>query len=122
MEGNNPNPSSQIPGSPTGTNVRLGTGNYVVNETPTQSVFEDSTTFLDSHPEVLSFRILPIFTGDCTNLIGSLETATGTIAAGESQTCIGLNQIQIAAFPEPTTATLTVKKQVFGCDNFVDSL
>jgi hypothetical protein len=32
VEGNNPNPSSQFPGSEAGTDVTLGPGNYVVDE------------------------------------------------------------------------------------------
>ena len=100
MEGNNPDPSSPFPGSEAGTDVTLGPGNYVVDETETQSVIDDANTFLNNHPEVFSFQILPSFTGDCTNVIGNAE-ATGTIAAEDSQTCIGVNQICLTAFPIP---------------------
>ena len=30
---------------------------------------------------------IPTFSGDCTQILGASQTATGTIAAGESQTC-----------------------------------
>jgi hypothetical protein len=41
LTGNNPDPSSQFPGSPTGTDVTLGPGNYVVSETTDESFQTD---------------------------------------------------------------------------------
>jgi hypothetical protein len=117
VEGINPDPSSPFLGSPIGTDVRLDAGNYVVNEIVTESVIEDAETFQANHPEVVGFGNQVTFIGDCNNLIGSYE-ATGTISAGESQTCNVINQYFLTILPEPTTATLTVKKQVFGCDDF----
>ena len=118
MEGNNPASSSQFPGSATGTDNTLGPGNYVVEETRTQSVVDDETTFQANHPEVIGFGYLVSFTGDCTNVINSFEK-TGTIAAGESQTCNTIILYFLLVFPEPTTATLTVKKEVFGWDELI---
>jgi hypothetical protein len=81
VEGNNPDPSSPFPGSPTGTDVTLGPGNYIVSETEGEMLDEDLKTFTDTHPGRAIAISLPSFTGDCTRA-GS--EATGTIATGES--------------------------------------
>ena len=46
VEGNNPDPSSPFPGSPTGTDVTLGPGDYVVSETASETFLEDFQLFL----------------------------------------------------------------------------
>ena len=51
MEGNNLDPSSPFPGSPTGTEVTLGPGDYVVSETYSNSIFDDIQTFFANHPD-----------------------------------------------------------------------
>jgi hypothetical protein len=83
VEGNNPDPSSPFPGSPppTGTDVTLGPGDYVVSETFSDSIFDDQQTFLANHPSRVIGLLPPSFTGACTE---SVSLATGTIAVGES--------------------------------------
>ena len=94
----------------------MGAGNYVVNEVVTQSAIEDLESFVDTHPRVTGYGNQVIFTGDCSNVINSFE-ATGTIETGESQTCNVINQYFLLVFPEPTTASLTVNKEIYGCNN-----
>ena len=67
VEGNNPDPSSPFPGSPTGTDVTLGPGDYVVSETTGETFGEDLQTFFDNHPDRSeSLLYAPSsFTGDC---------------------------------------------------------
>jgi hypothetical protein len=102
VEGNNPDPSSTFPGSPAGTDVTLGPGDYVVTETIEESVFDDVFTFFENNPD--RFFIVVIdhsFTGDCNFLdfSGTEVRATGTIAAGESQTCNAINAFTINSEP-----------------------
>ena len=91
----NPVPS-QFPGSESGTIVTLSPGNYIVTETPnTTSINQDITTLLMQFPGVDSVGIdPPVFTGDCTELFPG-NRATGTIEAGESQTCNIVNNFVI---------------------------
>lgn len=53
VEGNNSDPSSPFPGSPppTGTDVTLGPGNYVVTETREDSVIDAALTFLENNAD-----------------------------------------------------------------------
>ena len=99
VEGNNPDPSSPFPGSPTGTDVTLGPGGYVVLETDGETLDEDIQTFLDNHPENAIGLFPPSFTGDCTGT--DFFEATGTIAAGESQTCNVINAFTIISIGPP---------------------
>jgi hypothetical protein len=97
VTGNNPDQSSQFPGSSTGTDVILGPGNYVVTEAE-EEAFENIDIFLDNHPEVTVITGDHSFTGDCTQFGGGgfLEfQARGTIAAGELQTCNAINAFTI---------------------------
>ena len=81
MEGNNPDPSSLFPGSPTGTDVTLGPGNYVVTETIEDSVADDISTFFENNPDrFFIVTRLSSFTGDCTEEIVDEIQAIGTIA------------------------------------------
>jgi hypothetical protein len=75
VTGNNPNPS-EFDGSNDPVEVTLGAGNYVVKE---------FTGFIGTPPDV-SLTQSAQFAGDCTQDNGFFN-ATGTIAAGESQTC-----------------------------------
>ncbi|HJU59440.1 MAG TPA: hypothetical protein VJ583_06800 [Nitrososphaeraceae archaeon] len=90
----NPIPS-QFPGSESGTVVTLGPGNYVVTETPSStSINQDITTVLQI-TGVESVGIdPPVFTGDCTEVFPG-NRATGTIGAGESQTCNIVNNFVV---------------------------
>ena len=97
VEGNNPDPSSPFPGSPTGTDVTLGPGNYVVSETEGETLDEDLQTFRDNNFGRTIAMSVPSFTGDCTRT--STVQATGTIAAGESQTCNAINAFLISGPP-----------------------
>ena len=101
VEGNNPDPSSPFPGSPTGTDVTLGPGDYVVSETSGETLNEDIQTFADKHPDRASLfshhRLQEIV------LKPSLSEATGTIATGESQTCNVINAFSIITFTPPLT-------------------
>jgi hypothetical protein len=103
----NPVPS-QFPGSESGTIVTLGAGNYVVSETPDVVAIQADIDYLVQQFEAqsggteytISYQV--IFTGDCTdvnpNNPNSTE-ATGTIGAGESQTCNIENHFTITAIP-----------------------
>ena len=99
VEGNNPDPSSPFPGSPTGTDVTLGPGDYVVSETADETFLEDFQTFFENNPDRGIFTSVPSFTGDC-NGISSFQ-ATGTIAVGESQTCNVINAFSIINISPP---------------------
>ena len=89
----NPVPS-QFAGSESGTVVTLGPGNYVVIETRTTSVDEDVATLVQD-PGIESINIqAPIFTGACTEIVPG-DRATGTIGAGESQTCNIVNNFVV---------------------------
>jgi hypothetical protein len=97
FEVTNDNPvPSQFPGSESGTIVTLGPGNYIVTETPdTTSINQDITTLLMQFPGVDSVGIdPPVFTGDCTEVFPG-NRATGTIEAGESQTCNIVNNFRV---------------------------
>ena len=96
VEGNNPDPSSPFPGSPTGTDVTLGPGDYVVSEISGETLAEDLATFADNHPGRAVGLFTPSFTGDCTP---GLFTAIGTIATGETQTCNVINAFSISSTP-----------------------
>ena len=91
VEGNNPDPSSPFPGSVTGTDVTLGSGNYVVSEILTDAFFEAIDTLAATHPAVGTIILDLSFTGDCNPVFNEPET-TGTITAGESQICNALNE------------------------------
>jgi hypothetical protein len=103
----NPVPS-QFPGSESGTVVTLGAGNYVVSETFNAASLEAELELIEAELKRLAggggvrdYEITgPIvsFTGDCTAVnLGS--EATGTIAAGESQTCEIENHFDIGLAP-----------------------
>ena len=106
IEGNNPSRNNFPGSSGTGTNVALEVRPYNV----TEQGF-DSTT-----PDICNTRGFKAGSdlGEnlfiCTNFS---EDCSGDISAGESLSCT-IDNVVI-----DTTATLTVKKQVFGCDNIV---
>jgi hypothetical protein len=90
----------QFPGSESGTIVTLGAGNYVVSETVDNASLEAEIEFLEAELKriaggggIRDYEITgPIisFTGDCTDVNPNnprSTEATGTIGAGESQTC-----------------------------------
>ena len=85
----NPIPS-QFPGSESGTVVTLGAGNYVVTETDDPSVLTDLGTLLQQFNQggggPFFIQRAQSLTGDCTQVLLGGQ-ATGTIGAGESQTC-----------------------------------
>jgi hypothetical protein len=91
LTGNVPEPL-EFPGSSTGTNVELGKGGYTVDETLADtsevgrflgSAIGTSTTIGDG--------------SDCEGVFqnGIFQEATGTIGAGQSQTCIIINTLHI---------------------------
>jgi hypothetical protein len=84
VSGNNPNPS-QFPGPTSPVDVTLGAGNYQVTETPQSSVQTKVSTLDASSNRLTVTGPFATFTGDCSQT-DDFE-ATGTIAAGESQTC-----------------------------------
>jgi hypothetical protein len=93
----NPIPS-QFPGSESGTIVTLGAGNYVVSETPDVTAIQIDIAFLVNEFKILSGGTYNIsyppqvtFSGDCA------PSGTGTIGAGESQTCNIENHFTITA-------------------------
>ena len=85
--------------------LHWGADNYVVSEITDVASIEDDIAFLEeefkSQSGAIEYDItepFPSFTGDCTdvNPNNSLSTeATGTIGAGESQTCEIENNFEI---------------------------
>lgn len=99
----NPDPPS-FDGSESGTVVTLGAGNYVVSETPDASVQIDVSDLEDDFRDQsgVTYEItgpIPSFRGDCTSVNAGFE-ATGTIGAGESQTCEIENHFDIRESPQ----------------------
>jgi hypothetical protein len=94
--GNNPNPSSPFPGSPPpdGTDVTLGPGDYQVIEIFDETFITNFQTFIENHPNTAVSIEFGFPEGDCTQTI---EGNTGTIAAGESQTCIIRNSFSLTS-------------------------
>jgi hypothetical protein len=88
VTGNNPNPS-QFNGSSTAVVVTLDPGLYNVLDIGYPSVPADIFAVIAQFsPAISSIQTEdPIFSGDCTVILGNAQTARGTIAAGESQTC-----------------------------------
>jgi hypothetical protein len=88
VTGNNPNPS-QFNGSTTAVVVTLDPGLYNVSDIGYPSVPADIFAVIAQFsPAISSIQTEdPIFSGDCTVILGNAQTARGTIAAGESQTC-----------------------------------
>jgi archaellum component FlaG (FlaF/FlaG flagellin family) len=68
VSGNNPSPSTPFQGSTTGTQVTLGPGQFVVTEVVTHTGYSIS------------------FKNDCTQT-GGVNSAIGSINAGEAKTC-----------------------------------
>jgi hypothetical protein len=97
VSGNDPNPS-QFPGPTSPVDVTLGAGNYQVTETPQSSVQTKVSALDASSNRLIVTGPFATFTGDCSQT-DDFE-ATGTIAAGESQTCDIENNF--VASPEPT--------------------
>ena len=99
ITGNNPNPS-QFNGSSTAVVVTLDPGPYNVSDIRYPSVTNDLVDVLQTFPGISSIQIeAPAFSGDCTVIPvpGFNQIATGTIAAGESQTCNIVNAFRLNA-------------------------
>src|SRR5215204_4196865 len=87
VTGNNPNPS-QFNGSSTAVVVTLDPGLYNVSDIGYPSISQAVGAVIAQFPTITSVLGLnPTFSGDCTVILGNAQTARGTIAAGESQTC-----------------------------------
>jgi hypothetical protein len=86
VTGNDPNPSG-FPGSNVPVIVTLGPGDYEVTET---------TLPLIIIPPGLDVSGNVDFSGHCTQDPANEISATGTIAAGESQTCDITNEILVS--------------------------
>jgi hypothetical protein len=78
----NPTPS-EFAGSESGTIVTLGAGAYTVTEDPDETSIAADLAALGGNVTGTNISI----TGDCTQTGVNSTSATGTIAAGESQTC-----------------------------------
>jgi hypothetical protein len=101
VTGNNPFPA-QFPGSPSGTDVTLDPGSYVIEEK--QSIRSDVTDILfRQFPNIAIITFFsPIFTGDCTPAAGPFQVrGIGTIEDGESQTCNIENKFTLGLGTEP---------------------
>jgi hypothetical protein len=99
VTGNNPNPS-QFNGSSTAVVVTLDPGPYNVSDIRYPSVTNDLVDVLKTFQGISSIQIeAPAFSGDCTVIpvLGFNQIATGTIAAGESQTCNIVNAFRLNA-------------------------
>ena len=95
VAGNNPDPSS-FAGSETPEVVSIGPGDYTVSETrPDTSALQQ-----ELNTPVVNFGETFSVSGDCIQNQAE-DTATGTIAAGQSQECNVLNQIFIFAGTVP---------------------
>src|SRR5215204_4558848 len=87
VTGNNPNPS-QFNGSSTAVVVTLDPGLYNVSDIGYPSISQAVGAVIAQFPTITSvLGPNPTFSGDCTVILGNAQTARGTIAAGESQTC-----------------------------------
>ncbi len=68
--------------------VTLDPGLYNVSDIGYPSVSDAVFAVITHFPTITSINgPTPTFSGDCTQLLGNAQTVTGTIAAGESQTC-----------------------------------
>ena len=75
-----------------------GAGNYVVSETLDEAGITELNNFRTNHPAIDILFFNAVFTEDCTETFGipfPNAEATGTIAAGESQTCNVRNVLEI---------------------------
>ena len=86
VTGNNPNPS-QFNGSSTAVVVTLDPGSYNVTDIGYPSVTDALSEIIDEFQGISTIIQTTTFSGDCTQILNNLQTATGTIAAGDSQTC-----------------------------------
>ena len=86
VTGNNPNPSS-FNGSSTAVVVTLDPGPYNVTDIGYPSSSQALSAVIAQFPTITSIVPNIIFTGNCDQILGASQTATGTIAAGDSQTC-----------------------------------
>jgi hypothetical protein len=86
ITGNNPNPS-QFNGSSTAVVVTLGPGVYNVTDIGYPSSSQALSAVIAQFPTITSIVPNIIFSGNCDQILGASQTATGTIAAGDSQTC-----------------------------------
>jgi hypothetical protein len=82
VTGTNPTPS-EFPGSEAGTIVTLDAGAYTVTEDPDETSIAADLATLGGNVTGTNISI----TGDCTQTGVNSTSATGTIVAGESQTC-----------------------------------
>jgi hypothetical protein len=107
----NPTPPSFFASS-TPINVTLGAGDYNVTEGGFISALEACSALGFDGGQPLPPPVPPGFGNIviCTNFS---EDCSGNIGVGESLSCT-IDNVVI-----DTTATLTVKKQVFGCDNII---
>ncbi len=109
VNGNNPNPSSEFPGSTSGTVVTLNPGDYQVIEDFGQYITE-VIAWIQSHDDPPRQAILIVsYTGDCDEVISAFIT-TGTIAAGQTQTCTATNSITIQELDASSISTSSVLK------------
>ncbi|HEX5186527.1 MAG TPA: hypothetical protein VFV86_06520 [Nitrososphaeraceae archaeon] len=111
---------SEFPGSSSCTNVQLGAGveGYIL----TEEVANTEQLEADLEASVL-FTSTSVDPGsDCVAFIdqvGVFQNANASISAGQSETCSITNTITVdGGTVPPTTASLTVKKQVLGCGDF----
>jgi len=86
VTGNNPNPS-QFNGSSTAVVVTLDPGSYNVTDIGYPSVTDALSEIIDEFQGISTIIQTTTFSGDCTQILNNLQTATGTIAAGDSQIC-----------------------------------
>ena len=87
VTGNNPNPS-QFNGSSTAVVVTLDPGPYNVTDIGYPSVSDALSEILDEFSGISAIFVQPQHFQEIVNqILGNSQTATGTIAAGDSQTC-----------------------------------
>ena len=87
VTGNNPNPS-QFNGSSTAVVVTLDPGSYNVTDIGYPSVTEAISEIIDEFSGISTIvGPTPTFSGNCDQILGNSQTATGIIAAGDSQIC-----------------------------------
>lgn len=99
VTGNNPNITS-FQGSANGTNISISPGNYIVSETPF-----DTMDIENQLGETAIVTILTDSNGDCTsqyNQVDTFQEAKGIISNNELQSCEIINTINVnqGASPE----------------------
>lgn len=97
ISGNNPNPSN-FPASEEGTEVSIGAGDYRIVENVDDEIIQTIKNELNAD----ELGVIPQFTGDCTPEFPSLNSATGSVDAGDSVECNVTNNFVVQGGTAPS--------------------